>query len=163
MKSFHGCDNPDGMITASSEEIELSNTDNTTPRSRVTEAAELVESTVKSVPGRKCGTREKRNPAGRPGSERGYSSCERADSNAPLPSPATGSARARILQALTLGNSLTSADAWREFGSSRLAADVYELRRMGWPIVTTRVTVATRHQSTTSVARYHLSSAKGES
>lgn len=163
MKSLHGCDGANGMITSSSEKIEFPDPGSIPPRSKTAEAAELPESTNKGAPGRKYNTRKKRNPAGGPGSERGYSSCEHTDGSAPLPSPAMGSARARILQALTLGKRLTSADAWREFGSSRLAADVHELRRMGWPIASTWVTVATRHQGMARVVRYHLASVRRES
>lgn len=162
MKNFNECDDPNGMITSTSEEIELHSSLSILPCSKSTKNDNSFASTTNSAPGMKYGTRKKRNPAGGPGLERGYSSCERIDGNAPLSSPAIGSARARILHALTLGNGLTSADAWREFGSSRLAADVHELRRLGWPIVSTWVTVATRHQGPARVVRYHLPSAKRE-
>jgi hypothetical protein len=107
------------------------------------------------------GGQKKRNPAGGPGFARGYSFSEKSNDNSTTTYPATGSARAKVLHALTLGRNLTSADAWREFGSSRLAADVHELRRMGWPILSTWINVTTRHQAMARVVQYHLPSPKG--
>ncbi|MBN8727045.1 MAG: helix-turn-helix domain-containing protein [Xanthomonadales bacterium] len=70
--------------------------------------------------------------------------------------PAAGTVRAAVLDALLSGRSLTSLEAWRELGTSRLAADVHELRRMGWPIVTVDVPVACRAGRTSRVACYSL-------
>ncbi|HHA2385049.1 TPA: helix-turn-helix domain-containing protein [Stenotrophomonas maltophilia] len=109
------------------------------------------------------GGQKKRNPAGGPGFARGYSFSEKSNDNSITTYPATGSARAKVLHALMLGRNLTSADAWREFGSSRLAADVHELRRMGWPILSTWISVTTRHQTMARVVQYHLPLAQGVS
>jgi len=70
--------------------------------------------------------------------------------------PAEGSARAAVLDALLSGRALTSRDAWREFGASRLAADVHELRRMGWTIIADEVDAPTRRGGTARIARYRL-------
>lgn len=107
------------------------------------------------------GGQKKRNPAGGPGFARGYSFSEKSNDNSIATYPATGSARAKVLNALMLGRNLTSADAWREFGSSRLASDVHELRRMGWPILSTWINVTTRRQTMARVVQYHLPSPKG--
>lgn len=75
--------------------------------------------------------------------------------------PRKGTARAEVLTALRRGQHLTSRNAWQAFGTSRLAADVHELRRMGWPIVSMTVTVSTRNGHLGKVARYHLPEAGG--
>lgn len=48
--------------------------------------------------------------------------------------PRQSTTRAAILDALLAGGQLTSLDAWREYSASRLAAHVFALRHMGWPI-----------------------------
>lgn len=70
--------------------------------------------------------------------------------------PREGTARADVLTALQRGRRLTSMDAWRDFGTSRLAADVFDLRRMGWPIVAETITVPARRGHRSKIARYHL-------
>lgn len=98
---------------------------------------------------------EKRNapcPARSEGAE--HSTDLRTHATAPR-LPRAGTARAAVLAALQRGRSLTSCDALRDFGTSRLAADVHELRRMGWPVLAETVEVATRHGSS-YVARYSL-------
>lgn len=70
--------------------------------------------------------------------------------------PRKGTARAEVLAALQRGQRLTSLDAWRDFGTSRLAAVVFELRRMGWPIIAENITVPARHGQHSQVARYRL-------
>lgn len=71
--------------------------------------------------------------------------------------PAPGTARAAVLDALCAGRTLTSLEAWREFGTSRLAADVHALRRMGWPIVATETpAVACRGGRSARIATYRM-------
>lgn len=74
-----------------------------------------------------------------------------------LPKP--GTLRARILAELQSGRTLTSMDAWRQFGVSRLAADIHVLRRMGWPIEGVETVVPCRNASPARVTAYRL---KGE-
>lgn len=45
-----------------------------------------------------------------------------------------GSPVDRILAALLSGRRVTHLDCWREFGSARLSAHVFALRRLGWPV-----------------------------
>lgn len=70
--------------------------------------------------------------------------------------PREGTIRGRVLSALEAGERLTSLEAWQRFGTSRLAADVYELKRMGWPVMADEVEVANRDGRPTHVARYRL-------
>lgn len=73
--------------------------------------------------------------------------------------PKPYSVRGRVLGAHLRGESLTSLDAWRRFGGSRLAADVNVLRKSGWPIETEIVEVETKDAGRRSeVARYFLPS-----
>jgi hypothetical protein len=70
--------------------------------------------------------------------------------------PAAGTIRADVLAALEAGESLTSLEAWERFGTSRLAADVFELRRLGWPIQSEEIRVASRGGRPTRVACYRI-------
>lgn len=70
--------------------------------------------------------------------------------------PAPGTIRAAVLDALLAGRTFTSLEAWRELGTSRLAADVFELRRMGWPILAEEIGVEARDGRSPRVARYRL-------
>jgi len=70
--------------------------------------------------------------------------------------PAPGTVRAAVLDALLAGHSMTSLEAWRTFGASRLASDVFELRRMGWPILAEEIGVEARDGRSPRVARYRL-------
>lgn len=101
-------------------------------------------------------TPNERNPPGEVGSENasligrlhGYSSARQR--------PRKGTARANVLAALRAGQRLTSLDAWRAFGTSRLAADIHELRRMGWPIEAETLEASTRADRHSRIARYYL-------
>lgn len=79
----------------------------------------------------------------------------RADSNPTEPDPA--SVRGRVLAALQSGRALTAGDAWRELGTSRLAAHVHALRGLGWRIVADTVPVPCADGRTARVALYRLS------
>lgn len=105
-------------------------------------------------------TPQTQNPAGRRGQAHSeYIEPRQAITARQSPKPDT--IRARILAALQAGRSLTSLDVWREFGGSRLAADVHALRRMGWPIVDTETAVACREGRSARVASYRLDTARG--
>ena len=73
-----------------------------------------------------------------------------------LPRPKSGTVAAAILEALEGGRALTTLDCWRDFGTSRLAGYVCELRGMGWPIVSETVAVPARAGRTAHVSRYVL-------
>ena len=72
--------------------------------------------------------------------------------------PKPGTARAYVLGALQAGYALTAQDAYRECGAMRLAAIVYALRRMGWPIVAVDTTVPCREGRSARVSRYSIAS-----
>lgn len=76
--------------------------------------------------------------------------------------PRAGTMRARLLCAFESGRSLTSREAWLEFGAARLAADVHELKRLGWPIRSDVISVLCRDGRTTQVSRYRLAERSGE-
>lgn len=97
---------------------------------------------------------QRRNPAGGPGFE-GQLAIGIAR-QAYRKRPAAGTARADVLDALLAGRGLTSLEAWREFGTSRLAADVHALRRMGWSIVAEEIPVECREGRSARVASYRL-------
>ncbi|MBD9537308.1 hypothetical protein IB227_15775 [Stenotrophomonas sp. STM01] len=99
-----------------------------------------------------------RTPASRSGLRREHGSDD--SSQLQCKRPVEGTARAAVLAALEAGQSLTQAEALREFGAFRLAADVHALKRAGWPIITTEVEVPTR-RGTSRVARYHLAEGAG--
>lgn len=75
--------------------------------------------------------------------------------------PAAGTIRADVLDALLSGRNLTSLEAWREFGTSRLAADVHVLRRMGWPIESTETPVRCREGRSARIATYRMANTAG--
>lgn len=73
--------------------------------------------------------------------------------------PREGTNRRRILDALLSGDTLTSADAWERLGAARLAADVHQLRRDGWPIEAESIEVVCRGGRRAIIARYWLEGA----
>ena len=102
---------------------------------------------------------EKRNPAGGPGDVQSSFTFDRADSTAHRGRPLPGTVRELVLEALVSGRTLTSLEAWREFGTSRLAADVHALRRMGWRIVSVETPVECREGRSARVATYRMGGA----
>ena len=62
----------------------------------------------------------------------------------------------RISAALCRGERLTSLDAWQRYGTSRLGAIVFALKREGIPIASELVSVETSDGRTAHVARYWL-------
>lgn len=96
------------------------------------------------------------NPAGGPGFAGQHEHATGIAHQAYRKRPAAGTARADVLAALEAGESLTSLEAWRRFGTSRLAADVHVLRRMGWPILSEEIVVASRCGRPTRVASYRI-------
>lgn len=102
---------------------------------------------------------QRRNPAGGPGFEG-----QHALVGAPASyrkRPAAGTARADVLAALESGERLTSLEAWQRFGTSRLAADVFELRRMGWPVVSEETPVRCREGRSARIATYRMANTAG--
>lgn len=66
------------------------------------------------------------------------------------------SVRRRILEALQRGERLTPLDAWHKYGTSRLAAHVFDLRKAGHGILKETVAVECHDGRTAHVASYSL-------
>ena len=64
--------------------------------------------------------------------------------------------KTRLLKYFEDHNTITSLEAIRDLGNTRLAATVCLLRKEGYNITTSDVKVKTRWGSTTSVAKYTL-------
>jgi len=62
----------------------------------------------------------------------------------------------RVLEYLKTHPGITSLDAFREFGITRLSARIWNLRREGHEIVTQRVTVRNRYGEKITTALYIL-------
>lgn len=54
--------------------------------------------------------------------------------------------------------SITAWEAIKEYGSTRLSAIVYELRKQGWNIESEMVTAKNRYGNPVTFARYHFKS-----
>lgn len=70
--------------------------------------------------------------------------------------PKPGTVKAGVLNALRTGERLTPLDAWADFGTSRLAAIVNQLRNEGWPIERVMVDVECRKGRIAHVAEYFM-------
>lgn len=73
--------------------------------------------------------------------------------------PKPGSVKAAVLNALRAGERLTPLDAWADFGTSRLAAIVNQLKNEGWPIKRVMVAVECRRGRIAHVAEYFIAGA----
>ena len=62
----------------------------------------------------------------------------------------------RILRHLDDFGSITSLEAMSEYGIMRLASRISDLKRMGYPILSERVTGKNRYNETTSYSIYRL-------
>ncbi len=74
----------------------------------------------------------------------------------PMSLPSPGSIKRRVVDALLAGQHLTALDAWRRFGTSRLAAVIHGLRADGWDIGAESIAVTTAARRTAHVALYRL-------
>lgn len=104
---------------------------------------------------------QRQTPAGGPGLEGQQGHATGIAPQSYRKRPAAGTIRAAVLDAFLAGRSLTSLEAWQRFGTSRLAADVWELRRMGWPIVSEESPVQCREGRSARVAVYRLANTAG--
>lgn len=75
--------------------------------------------------------------------------------------PRRGTVAARVLAFLQAGHSLTQNEALRLFGTSRLSATIFNLRKMGHVIETETIEVRCHDGRPTRVARYHLAMGRG--
>ena len=64
--------------------------------------------------------------------------------------------RADVLKWLQAGNSITNWQAFKLFGSTRLSAIIYDLRKMGYPIKTITMIDKTRYDETCQFAVYEM-------
>lgn len=72
------------------------------------------------------------------------------------------SQRDDIIRHLMTEGSITAWEAIKEYGSTRLSAIVYELRKKGWHIESEMVTSKNRYGNTVQFARYHFKSKPAE-
>lgn len=68
------------------------------------------------------------------------------------------SQRDDIIRHLMTEGSITAWEAIKEYGSTRLSAIVYELRKQGWNIESEMVTAKNRYGNTVQFAHYHFKS-----
>ena len=62
----------------------------------------------------------------------------------------------RVLTWLQGGNTITTLDAFRELGITRIAARIFELKEKGHDIMTDRKSVTNRYNEKCSVAEYYM-------
>lgn len=67
----------------------------------------------------------------------------------------------KIKEHLTRYGKITSLDAIKNYGCTRLSAKIFDLRQRGWHIETNMVEKTTRYGDKTEIAEYYLIS-KGE-
>jgi hypothetical protein len=68
----------------------------------------------------------------------------------------------RVLEYLGSGKSITSVDAWRELGITRLSARISELKSVGHPISKKTIKVPNRYAEVCSVAEYSMEAANAD-
>lgn len=61
-----------------------------------------------------------------------------------------------VLEWLQTGAGITSLDAFKELGATRLSAIIFNLRRQGYDIEAENVRVRNRFGNTVTVAKYYL-------
>lgn len=61
-----------------------------------------------------------------------------------------------VLEWLQTGAGITSMEAFKSLGATRLSAIIFELRAKGYDIAAERVKVSDRFGGTTTVSRYYL-------
>jgi len=66
--------------------------------------------------------------------------------------------KTRVVKYLKEYGSITPIQAIQDLGNTRLAATIFELKRLGWDIETESLRVKNRFGMTTNVAKYSLKS-----
>ena len=64
--------------------------------------------------------------------------------------------RLAVLNELKAGNEVTSMTMWRKYGITRLSGIIYDLKSMGYHIITVMIECTTRFSEKTQVAKYIL-------
>ncbi len=62
----------------------------------------------------------------------------------------------RVLSYLERGKSITTLDAFKELGITRLGARIFELRQQGHPVQSNRLTVTNRFGEDCSISEYYI-------
>lgn len=70
--------------------------------------------------------------------------------------PRHGTQAARLLSSLLSGNRINPLDGWRKLGIYRLADTAFQLRGMGWPVITGTLQVKNKFGEDCRVAEYRL-------
>lgn len=73
--------------------------------------------------------------------------------------PGRGTQQARLLAVLLQGEKVHPLRAWRALGIYRLSDTVFNLRALGWPVITGRLNVSNRFNEPCHVAEYCLEQA----
>lgn len=73
--------------------------------------------------------------------------------------PSVGSIKRQVLDRMLSGERITSLQAWAQFGTSRLASLIHQLRRAGWDIASDRIEVDTKAGRSALVAQYRIGGA----
>jgi len=82
------------------------------------------------------------------------SALDKRDSNPEYPTHNTQPAR--LLATLLQSRRINPLAGWKSLGIYRLSDTVYQLRGMGWPVVTDRLDVTNRFSEACHVAQYYL-------
>lgn len=64
--------------------------------------------------------------------------------------------RQAVLNELKAGNEVTSMSMWRKYGITRLSGIIYDLKSMGYHIITIMIDCTTRFGEKTKCAKYIL-------
>ena len=70
--------------------------------------------------------------------------------------PAPGTVIGAIFKALRRGEKLNPKDAWLNYGTSRLAAVIHQLKEYGWQIASETIQVVTASGRIASVSQYEM-------
>ena len=79
---------------------------------------------------------------------------DKRDFNHSFPTPGTQSAR--LLASLLVGQRINPLAGWRNLGIYRLSDTAFQLRSLGWPVVTGKLDVKNRFGEPCRVAEYRL-------
>lgn len=64
--------------------------------------------------------------------------------------------RQAVLNELIAGNEVTSMSMWRKYGITRLSGIIYDLKNLGYNIITVMIDCVNRFGEKTKVAKYIL-------
>lgn len=70
--------------------------------------------------------------------------------------PRHGTQAARLIASLLTGSRVNPLDGWRKLGIYRLADTAFQLRNLGWPVITGTLLVKNKFSEDCRVAEYRL-------